>query len=369
MLPSIKRKKPSVLNILLHVGVWVILFSLPVLFFPGELSSFRVVFRMNWVFLFFAGILFYLNYFYLVDLLIFDKKTIWFIAINLLLIFSFTVLNDLIIELWQRPIMMGGPGGSHGAPVDPAHNPGPSPGPGHGPMFKPDREMVIIRNAGTYFVPVIISIALRVMSRIRKIEAEKKDIEHEHLQSELTHLKHQLHPHFFFNSLNNIYALVDISPEKSKTAIHGLAKLIRYLLYETDTERVKLSQEIEFLKQYIQLMQLRLNDKTKLSVSFPENTENIDIAPLLFLPLVENVFKHGITAAESAIVIEIKINPDGIVFISQNDYQPIETELDETGIGIENLKKRLELLYPGKYEFRTEIKNGLFMTYLSIRIY
>ncbi len=323
---------------------------------------------MNWVFLFFAGILFYLNYFYLVDLLIFDKKTIWFIAINLLLIVSFTVLNDLIIELWQGP-MMGGPGGGHGGPVDPGPGPGPGPDPGQGPMFKPDRDMVIIRNAGTYFVPVIISIALRVMSRIRKIEAEKKDIEHEHLQSELTHLKHQLHPHFFFNSLNNIYALVDISPEKSKTAIHGLAKLIRYLLYETDTERVKLSQEIEFLKQYIQLMRLRLNDKTKLTVSFPENTENIDIAPLLFLPLVENVFKHGITATESAIVIEIKINPDGIVFISQNDYQPIETELDETGIGTENLKKRLELLYPGKYEFRNEIKNGLFMTYLLLKIY
>jgi len=364
VLTATKIKKPSVLNILLHAGVWVILFSLPVLFFPGELSSFRVVFRMNWVFLFFAGILFYLNYFYLVDLLIFDKNTIWFIVINLLLIVSFTILNDLIIELWKEP-MMGGPGGGHGGPGDP----GPGPEPGKGPMFKPDRDMVTIRNAGTYFVPVIISVALRVMSRIRKIEAEKKDIEHEHLQSELTHLKHQLHPHFFFNSLNNIYALVDISPEKSKTAIHGLAKLIRYLLYETDAESVKLSQEIEFLKQYIQLMRLRLNDKTKLSVSFPENTENIDIAPLLFLPLVENVFKHGITATESAIVIEIKIHPDEIVFISQNDYQPIGTELDETGIGIENLKKRLELLYPGKSEFRTEIKNGIFMTYLSLRIY
>ena len=368
MLPAVKRKKTSLFNILLHVGVWVILFSLPVLFFPGELSSFRVVFRMNWVFLFFAGILFYLNYFYLVDLLVFDKKTLWFVIINLLLIGSFTILNDLIIELWHGPMTMGAPGGGLGGPGDLSHGPGPGPGPEHGPMFKPDREMVIIRNAGTYFVPVIISIALRVMSRIRKIEAEKKDIEHEHLQSELTHLKHQLHPHFFFNSLNNIYALVDISPEKSKTAIHGLAKLIRYLLYETDTERVKLTQEIEFLKQYIQLMQLRLNDKTRLTASFPENTENIDIAPLLFLPLVENVFKHGIAATESAIVIEIKINPDGIVFISQNDYHPIETELDETGIGIDNLKKRLELLYPGKYEFRTEIKNDIFITYLSIRV-
>jgi hypothetical protein len=356
------RKKPSLLNILLHIGVWVILFSLPVLFFPGELSSFKVVFRMNWVFLFFAGILFYLNYFYLVDLFIFDKKTIWFIVINILLIGSFTILNDLIIELWHGPMIMHIPGGN-------GPGSGPGPGPEHGPMFKPDRRMMYIRNAGTYFVPVIISIALRVMSRITKVEAEKKDIEHEHLQSELLHLKHQLHPHFFFNSLNNIYALVDISPEKSKIAIHGLAKLIRYLLYETDTERVKLSQEIEFLKQYIQLMQLRLNDKTKLTATFPENTADIDIAPLLFLPLVENVFKHGVAATDSAIVIELQISTDGIVFISQNDYQPIETELDETGIGIENLKKRLKLLYPGKYEFRTEIKNGIFSTYLLIRTF
>jgi hypothetical protein len=353
-LTSAYRKKPSLISILLHIGVWLILFSMPVIFFPGELSSLRVVFRMNWIFLFFAGILFYLNYFYLVDTLVFDKKTFWFIAINILLIGSFTWLNELILDFWHGPVMPGEPG-----PPGPEH--------GHMPMFKPDRDMIFIRNAGTYFVPVIISLALKVLRRIKKVEAEKKDIERERLQSELLHLKHQLHPHFFFNSLNNIYALVDISPEKSKIAIHGLAKLIRYLLYETDTEYVKLSQEIEFLKQYVQLMQLRLNDKTRLSTSFPENSADIDIAPLLFLPLVENVFKHGVSTSTSEIVIEIKINQDDIVFISNNSYQPDEAETAESGIGIENLKKRLELLYPGKYVFRTEIRNEIFMTYLSIK--
>ena len=311
------------------------------------------MFRMNWIFLLFAGILFYLNYFFFVDRLVFDKKIVWFIIINLLLIGSFTWLNDLLIINLHKPIMPGAPG----------------PPPEHGkmPMFKPDRDMMFIRNAGTFFVPVIISLVLKVLQRIKEVEAEKKDIEHERLQSELLHLKHQLHPHFFFNSLNNIYALVDISPEKSKTAIHGLAKLIRYLLYETDTKHVKLFQEIEFLKQFIELMKLRLSDKTKLTTSFPENTGDLVIAPLLFLPLVENAFKHGISISTSEIVISIKILGDEIIFISQNGYYPTDNEVTETGIGIENLKKRLSLLYPGKHEFRTEVRDGIFMTYLLVK--
>ena len=348
---ALKNKK-SLLNILLHSGVWLILFSLPVLFFPGELNSFRVVFRMNWIFIFFAGILFYVNYFYLVDFFVFGKKTVWFIIINLLIIALFSWLNDLMIISWHKPLMEGAPG--------------PPPGHEHRPMFKPDRSMMVIRNAFTYLVPVIISLILKVMKRIKKVETEKKDIEHEHLQSELIHLKHQLNPHFFFNSLNNIYALVDISPDKSKEAIHRMAKLIRYLLYETDQQLVQLSQEIEFLKQYIEIMKLRLTEKTKLSASFPTGTANPDIAPLLFLPLVENAFKHGITSSYSEITIELKLQDNTIIFTTENAYNLKDNEKNQSGIGIENLKKRLELLYSGQYEYKTTLENGVFHTFLSI---
>ncbi|HPS27600.1 MAG TPA: histidine kinase [Bacteroidales bacterium] len=198
------------------------------------------------------------------------------------------------------------------------------------------------------------------------METEKKDIEHEHLQSELIHLKHQLNPHFFFNSLNNIYALVDISPDKSKEAIHRMAKLIRYLLYETDQQLVQLSQEIEFLKQYIEIMKLRLTEKTKLSASFPTGTANPDIAPLLFLPLVENAFKHGITSSYSEITIELKLQDNTIIFTTENAYNLKDNEKNQSGIGIENLKKRLELLYSGQYEYKTTLENGVFHTFLSI---
>ncbi|HOH83275.1 MAG TPA: histidine kinase [Bacteroidales bacterium] len=348
------KNNKSLLNILLHTGVWLILFSLPILFFPGELSSFRVVFHMNWIFLFFAGILFYINYFWLVDFFVFEKKTAWFIIINILIIALFTWLNDLVIISWHKPFMDGAPG--------------PPPELGHKPMFKPDRNMIFIRNAATYVVPVIISLMLKVMKRIKKVEAEKKDIEHERLQSELMHLKHQLNPHFFFNSLNNIYALVDISPEKSKEAIHRMAKLIRYLLYETDRPLVSLSQEIEFLKQYVEIMKLRLTEKTNLSASFPNDKANPDIAPLLFLPLVENAFKHGITSTHSEIAIELKLQNKTIIFTTQNAYNPTDNERNQAGIGIENLKKRLELLYSGQYEYKTSIENGIFHTFLSIKL-
>ncbi|HNX08345.1 MAG TPA: histidine kinase, partial [Bacteroidales bacterium] len=282
----------------------------------------------------------------------FGKKTVWFIIINLLIIALFSWLNDLMIISWHKPLMEGAPG--------------PPPGHEHRPMFKPDRSMMVIRNAFTYLVPVIISLILKVMKRIKKVETEKKDIEHEHLQSELIHLKHQLNPHFFFNSLNNIYALVDISPDKSKEAIHRMAKLIRYLLYETDQQLVQLSQEIEFLKQYIEIMKLRLTEKTKLSASFPTGTANPDIAPLLFLPLVENAFKHGITSSYSEITIELKLQDNTIIFTTENAYNLKDNEKNQSGIGIENLKKRLELLYSGQYEYKTTLENGVFHTFLSI---
>jgi hypothetical protein len=358
-----KSCNSTLLKVILHTLVWIILFSLPILFFPGDISSFELILRMNWVFLFFAGIIFYLNYLALIDLFIFNKKTIWFIAINILLIAVFTWLNNLIIESGPAPFMFN----------DPGHFPSPGMnGPeGHSldRFFRPDRNMFFIRNAGTYIIPVIISLTLKVLYRLKKTETEKKEIQTEHLQSELSHLKHQLHPHFFFNSLNNIYSLIDISPKKSKEAIHGLAKLVRYLLYETDGKWVKMSQEIDFLKQYVQLMKLRLNDNTTISCSFPEEPCDYIIAPLLFLPIIENAFKYGVSAKEkSEIKIELKINSGNAEFSSQNSYyKQDEPEKPEIGIGLENLKKRLNLLYPDKYTFTTEIANNIYKAHLSIK--
>ena len=122
------------------------------------------------------------------------------------------------------------------------------------------------------------------------------------LNTELAFLKNQINPHFFFNTLNNIYSLVQINVGDGQKAILQLSKLMRYLLYDTDKGEQPLSREIEFMTTYIDLMKLRLSEKVSVTVVFPENFDNVLIPPLLFLPFIENAFKHGISYRKSSFI-------------------------------------------------------------------
>ena len=352
----VKFWNSRILEVILHTLVWAILFSLSVLFFPGHQFSFDTLLRINWTFLLFAAVIFYLNHFVLVDAFVFRKKTLWFILINIGLIVLFTWLNNFIVEVGPPPHMSKDfhPGG-----LDDPHR---------DDFMRPDANFMFLRSAGTYIVPIIISLTLKVLVRLNKVEMEKKEIKAEQVRSELIHLKHQLNPHFFFNALNSIYSLIDLSPKKSKEAIHGLAKLVRYLLYHTESEFVLLSQEVDFLTQYIHLMQLRLDPKTKVHLELEILSREHKIAPLLFLPLIENTFKHGVLAKENGdIHIALRMRNHQVELTTTNPIFP-ENENRETekGIGIENLKKRLKLLYPGHYLLEQKIQGNLFLATLRI---
>ena len=179
---------------------------------------------------------------------------------------------------------------------------------------------------------------------------------------------YQLQPHFFFNSLNNIYALIDISPDQAKSSIHSLSKLMRYMLYETNVELLPLSKEIDFMKKYIDLMKLRVSDKTEVSYSFPTKETGINIAPLLFISLIENAFKHGVSASkESSIDIKMATLDKKIIFTIKNNNFPKRTDdKSGSGMGIPNIQKRLELLYPNKNIFNTIVKDDCFIAHLEI---
>ena len=217
--------------------------------------------------------------------------------------------------------------------------------------------------------PLLFSIAIKSTQRWVKTETERKEAANVKLQSELQHLHYQLQPHFFFNSLNNIYSLVDISPEQAKTSIHSLSKLMRYMLYETNLEVVPLSKEIDFMKKYIDLMKLRVSDKTTVNYSFPSEETGIKIAPLLFISLIENAFKHGVSASKESDIqhkhdlqrqngyfLQLKT----IIFLKRTD------DKSGSGIGLQNLEKRLQLLYVDKYDFKAIVKDEQFLVTLKI---
>ena len=162
--------------------------------------------------------------------------------------------------------------------------------------------------------------------------------------------------------------MVDISPDKAKKSIHSLSKLMRYMLYETNMELVSLSKEIDFMKKYIDLMKLRVSDKTTVNYNFPSQETGIKIAPLLFISLIENSFKHGVSATkESQININMTSNNKAVFFTIKNDNFPKKTDdKSGSGIGLQNLEKRLELLYPDKFNFKTILKDERFLVTLEI---
>ena len=195
------------------------------------------------------------------------------------------------------------------------------------------------------------------------------------LQAELNFLKGQLHPHFLFNSLNNLYALsLDNSPQ-APGIILGLSNILRYVLYECTAEQVPLKRDIEVLNDYIELEKLRYEDRLELNVNMGDPIGNTEIAPLLMLPLVENAFKHG--AAETTdtpwINIELYLSGDTLTFKISNSKpeQPVGNSSGQKGsgeIGLLNLRKRLELLYPGKHSFTYFDESDCFIAELKVQL-
>ena len=143
---------------------------------------------------------------------------------------------------------------------------------------------------------------------------------------------------------------------------------MRYLLYETNAERVPLSKEIDFMKKYIELMQLRTSDNTIIHATFPNLDKSIEVSPLLFISLIENAFKHGVSASQqSEIVFNMTIDDKQILFTTKNIYLPKDTtDKSGSGIGLMNLKKRLDLIYPDAYKLNAEILDGMYVSTLWI---
>ncbi|MBN8860408.1 MAG: histidine kinase [Sphingobacteriales bacterium] len=192
------------------------------------------------------------------------------------------------------------------------------------------------------------------------------------LQAELDFLKAQLHPHFLFNSLNNIYSLSLDKSEKTPGVVLGISNILRYSLYECTAQQVALKRDIEILYDYIKLEKIRYEERLELNVFICENTGALQIAPLLMLPLVENAFKHGTAATidNPWINIQLHIQDNNLTLNISNSKPEMNTISNSTAgkIGIENVQKRLSLLYPGKHSLNFFDEQDCFITVLNITL-
>lgn len=350
------------LPFILHVLAWFIMIILPQLIIDrywGGNNYFAWGFYMNAAM---YGAIFYINYLWLVPRYYLDgKKAIYYVSaiiVVLLLYLISNYLNKNVIHNHERDRAISE---AFEKMVEDKIIPRP-----------PMRQL-----QAYYFVLISVivtgfSIGLRLIEQHAASEKRQKELEKEMLNSELAFLKNQVSPHFFFNTLNNIYSLIEVNKGDAQEAVLKLSKLMRYLLYESEHGKTSLSKEVDFMHHYIDLMKLRLSPKVELEVALPENSNDISIPPLLFIPFIENAFKHGISYRDKSFIhITMTASQGRIVFNCENSIgqssNPSHNE-NHSGIGLENVKKRLLLLFPDNHLLKVEKTENLFSVLLEIKI-
>jgi two-component system, LytTR family, sensor kinase len=359
------------IHVSLHIIIWIALFIIPtyLLFLdsgddPGFLSRAYIQTALYIA-------IFYLNYLWLAPRFFFRKKKLLFFVLSLLVMASaatvaqVTILSKFNEKIKHEQFAMP-PRNVRFPMMPPSHS---MPGEMHRP--RPSKNWPMYNFMITGLLISGFALGLKFSDKLIQNEKERKESEKQRLNSELAFLKNQINPHFFFNTLNNIYSLVQSNADDGQKAILQLSKLMRYLLYETEQEMKPLSHEIDFMKNYIELMKLRLSDKVALSISFPDVFDEVAVPPLLFLPFIENAFKHGISYRKlSFINILMHVEAQQIHFECSNSIGIKGEELFKpgSGIGLDNVKKRLTLLFPGMHNLNIQSTAETFSVILNIFI-
>lgn len=344
-------------NILIHIISWGFVFGFPIIIATqseDSITDWGEHMRPTGTLFFSSFILFYINYFLLIPQLLFKAKAKLYFGINILLIICLLIVLYLWKELFLPPEL----------PINLTAKNQPPP-PHHFSIFS-------IRDAFTMVLTIGLSAAIRLSSRWREIETARREAEKARTEAELKNLRNQLNPHFLLNTLNNIYALISFDTEKAQMAVSELSRLLRHMLYENQQRFVPLTKEGKFIQSYIELMRIRLTKQVKVetNIEIAENSQTT-IAPLIFVSLVENAFKHGISPTQkSYITIVIGENENEIYCHIRNSYHPKNMEdKSGSGIGLEQVSKRLELTYKGHYHWDKGITNDKTEYYSEITIY
>lgn len=211
--------------------------------------------------------------------------------------------------------------------------------------------------------------AIAYFVRMRQKDREIQQLREQQLQLELDVLKAQVQPHFFFNTLNNIYSLALQQSVQTAPVVQRLASMMRYILYETSMKKVPLNNEIRFLQDYIELENIRHDNNKQVTFTIQGNTEDFRVPPLLLLPFVENAFKHGLDQETGNGWIDITI----LIENNQLNLQvcnslPAGIASGNTGMGLQNVRKRLELLFPGAHQLEIEKKESEFRILLNLQL-
>jgi two-component sensor histidine kinase len=347
-----RTQNKKYLQLFIHISAWMLVFGLPFFLFQKDLYADLWQNLLNQSVVLTAMLtVFYLNFFVLTEKVLFKKKIWLFLLYNLILI----VLVGTLVHFWKEAM----------PDMQMRRNTMPPPNEPINPIF-----FIVFKDIFPLMLTTGLSVAVRATGKWYELESRNQEGEKRRTEAELMNLRQQINPHFLFNTLNNIYALIAISPDKAQSVVHDLSKLLRYVLYENNEDKVLLSHEMEFIVNYVELMRIRLTSDVTLKMKVESVTEShLEIAPMLVISLIENAFKHGVSPNKESFVdidMHLEGNSKLVCRISNSLFPKNETDRSGSGIGLENLRRRLEILYPGKHSIINTIESNVYISELII---
>lgn len=367
--------KQKLKNTGLHLLIWIILILTNILIISNFGASIDYGYMaISWSLF---ALVFYLNYFWLMPSFLLKKKVLAYILLILAMLavsISIKTKTDFVHFTKIREEMKDGPPARYNHDTIENEDRSKTKPPGFPDKHnRPPEGIFSMRSIPSVFGVLLIlfaSIAIRFMRKWKEDEKLKLESDKERIFAELSYLRQQVNPHFLFNALNSIYSLSLTKSDHAAESIQKLSSILRYMIYKTDNKKVALSDELEIIDNYIQLQKLRLTDKVLVRFEIKGDAEKNLIEPLLMLPLIENAFKFGAdNVTQSLIDISIDIANSNLRFSARNNIvvHPDEHK-GSNGLGLENLKKRLELLYKGHYNLEIEDDKKFFAVNLTLKL-
>ena len=371
--------KQSRLENIIYLAVWGLLFAAPLLsLYVRTVSDVNIEFNWTEVFIVWRHfavylLLFLVHNFLLAPLLVHRQKRILYFSLVTVLLVAFVAYRDN-----SRPNR-----NDHHMPPMEKPLPPPSTKAGemmgkkppfrhHPPPFRRDMKEHDVPPPfffiGEHEIMAIVVLLLMfganlsIKNYIRSRDDRKRlvELEKQNLEQQLEYLRYQINPHFFMNTLNNIHALVDFDPAKAQDTIVELSKMMRFVLYEGNKQSVPLSRELDFIRHYVTLMQLRYTDKVKITLDLPQETPDRQIPPLVLVTFIENAFKHGVSyQRESFIEVKVTVEDETMHFCCRNSKADHPNE-EKGGVGLANVRKRLDLIYGERYRLSIKDKSDAY---------
>ena len=344
---------------LIYLVLWAMLFVAPLLsMYVHSVSDQNFVFEWSdlWIvwptFLVFL-VLFLIHNFLLAPLLIYQQRRSLYFSIVTVIVVLFSVYQCTTKPRDFRPDF----------PKQEMRHEGPHHPHKHPPVFIGQHDVIAV------FILVLMfgmNVGIKGYFKHRGDQKKMKRLEHQNLEQQLEYLKYQINPHFFMNTLNNIHALVDIDPEKAKSTIVELSKMMRFILYEGDKHGVPLTREFEFIRTYLSLMRLRYTDKVKITVELPTEVPDKTVPPLMLISFIENAFKHGISyQRDSFIDIHVSVEQQRLRFLCHNSKADKPNQ-EKGGVGLANVRQRLQLLYDNNFTLNIQDNPDTYHVELTI---